>query len=238
MILRALENRVLALLDDPIIDKTIECTSKIPNWFHDWRAGKKIFIDLSGCHIDVKRLLANAIFQMVRTLVPDEEASKLQNLIIIDEAHEILGKPTTKNYENDDFIAREQLDKIFTVLSREYRSKGISFIVAIQTPEKLFDSTVTLPSLKMLFRLGYPSDKLFSNNQDEQDFLRLQKKRQLLVLNGINAETYAIKTINYSYQYDIDHKNEEINISCSYCRNFVDYNARFCSICGKPVSSK
>ena len=195
-ILRAIKNRVLSLLSDPVLDKTLELTSEVPRWFLEWRAGKKILIDLSMCNIHVKRLLTSAIFQLVRTLTPDIEPGRLQNIIVIDEAHQILEKPITNNPDDDDFIAREQLEIIFSALLREYRSKGLAFVFSDNTPWRLFECVLTLPSLKILFRLGHPCEELFTNDLEEQRFISLLKNRQAFVLNGITSDRFVMQTID------------------------------------------
>ncbi len=238
-ILRALKNRVLSLLSNPVLEKAINLApnDEIPQWFKDWRKGKKVFLDLSMCNIYEKRLITNAIFQLIRSRTPDIEVGKLQNIILIDEAHQILEKSITNNYDDDDYISRTQLEKIFNELLREFRSKGFSFILSDQTPSRLFDCVITLPSLKILFRVGHPCNTRLVGNQKEQDFLMLQKNRQALVLNGITGEKYIIETLDFS----LPHQGPEGSIRsiddqrfCEYCGTQVDSDAKFCDCCGKP----
>jgi len=195
-ILRAINNRILSLLSDPILKKTIELTKEFPIWIKEWLGGKKVFLDLSMCNIHVKRLLSNAIFQMVRALLPDRETGGLNYLIVIDEAHQILGKSISNNPDDDDYIAREQLEKIFADLMKVFRSRGLSFILADQEPNRLFNCISTLPSLKFLFRLGYPDNALFSGDRNEQNFLSIQRNRYVLILNGITGERFIFRTLN------------------------------------------
>ena len=238
-ILRAIKNRVLSLLSNSDLQKTINLKDdiKIPSWFKDWRNGKKIYLDLSRCTIYEKRLLTNAIFQMIRALTPDVELGRLQNIILIDEAHQILEKPISNNYDDDDYISREQLEKIFNELLREFRSKGLSFILSDQTPSRLFDCVTLLPSLKIVFRVGYPCNTRMIGNPKEQEFLMLQKNRQALILNGITGEKYVIETLDFiipnkngNKLYD---KKNKIEI-CPYCETKIDFNSNFCIYCGKP----
>ena len=200
-ILRAIQNRVLTLLSNPVLDRTLKLSSdtKIPNWFREWKDGKTIFIDLSMCNIHIKRLLTMAILQMVKTLTPDVEATNLQNIIAIDEAHQITEKSITTNPDDDDFISREQLEKIFNTLLREYRSKGLSIVFADQTPHRLFSCVTTLPSLKILFRLSHLDNSMFTNNREIQEYLALQKNRHTVIMNGNNEEFFVIKTVDYFY---------------------------------------
>jgi len=211
-ILRALNNRITSLLDDPILEKTIQLTPDIPEWYQDWLNGKNVFLDLSMCNVYVKRLLANAIFQMTRALIPDIEIGTLQHIILLDEAHQILEKILSNNPDDDDYISKEQLEKIFTNLLRVFRSKGLAFIISDQIPHRLFESATTLPSLKILFRLGYPDNIIFSNDNNELNLLSSLEKRIALMVNGNTGEKYAFKTLNQNlneYTIKTPHKQHK-----------------------------
>jgi hypothetical protein len=240
-ILRALKNRVLSLLSNPDLQMAITLSDNddIPQWFTEWRKGKKIFLDFSMCNLYEKRLLTSAIFQLIRSLTPDIDIGKLQNIILIDEAHQILEKPISNNYDDDDYISREQLEKIFNELLREFRSKGMSFILSDQTPSRLFTCVTTLPSLKFLFRVGHPCNTTLIGNPKEQDFLMLQKNRQALILNGISGEKYIIETIDYQLPSKIrvnSSDTENIENFCPYCKGNVEIDSTSCELCGNPIS--
>ena len=200
-ILRALENRIPTLLADPILDKMLALLSpaEIPSWFQEWKEGKTIFIDLCMCNIYVKRLITSAIFQMVRTLTPDKEAGKLENIIVVDEAHQIFEESISKNPNSDEFISKEQLKLIFNHLMREFRSKGLSFILVDNVPNRLFSCATTLPSLKILFILDHLDMDVFTKNPQIQEYLILQSPRNALILNGNNEEIFVIRTLDYQY---------------------------------------
>ncbi len=199
-ILRAIENRVLSLFPDPILERTLEYNdSKIPIWFHQLRRGKKIYLDLSMCNIYIKRLLANAIFQMIRTLTPDLEVGELKMIIVIDEANHILETYRNGNINSFDYISRVQLEEIFKTLLREFGGKGLAFIIADQTPSDLFDCVTKLPSLKILFRLGDKCIQRFLNDRKDQEFLSLLKKRHALVIDGVSGKRFVIETLDYDF---------------------------------------
>jgi len=243
-IVRAIKNRVLSLLSNQVLIDTLSLNKEnsTPKWFSEWQEGKKIFLDFSMCTIYEKRLLTNAIFQLIRVLIPDREAGKLKNIILIDEAHQILEKPITNNYDDDDFISREQLEKIFNELLREFRSKGLSFMLSDQTPSRLFECVTTLPSLKIIFRVGYPCNKTMIGNPVEQEFLMCQKNRQALVLNGVNGEKFIIETLDFKLNNQVEiEKIEEIDELpeqnlCPFCRNPTNDDDFMCSHCGEPLS--
>jgi hypothetical protein len=195
-ILRAIRNRILSLLSDPILERTLKIRKEIPSWITDWFFKKTIFLDFSMCNIYVKRLLANALFQMIRAFLPENEAKTIEYLIVMDEAHILLEKSITHNPDDDDYITREQLEKIFANLMKTFRSKGFSFLLADQEPHRLFSCVTTLPSLKFIFRLGYPDNLLFSADKEDQNFISLQRNRNSLILNGITGEKYCFRTLD------------------------------------------
>ena len=198
-ILTAIENRVLSLFSDPKLEEIMSLNKheKIPKWYDIWKKGNKVYIDLSSCNYYVKLLLVNAILQIIRALENPNDVNGLKSLIVIDEANEILNKPKDYFVNYDEYVARAQLEKIFTNILLELRSKGLGFILVSQMPSKLFTSATELPSIKVLFRLGESCIKYFFDDPQERDFLRLLKDRRALVLNGNNGDRYAIETIPF-----------------------------------------
>ena len=63
-------------------------------------------------------IILQIIFQLVRNLTPDYEVGKLQHLIIIDEAHQILERSREQFTNNDFYIAKEQLENIFNKITK------------------------------------------------------------------------------------------------------------------------
>ncbi len=118
-------------------------------------------------------------------------------LIVIDEAHAILEKPITTNSDDADFIMKEQMAKIFSELLKEYRSRGVGFIIADQSPSRLFDDVISQPSIKVIFREDYPNNLLFSEDSLERQILTQLENRLSLVINGATGEKCLIKTLDY-----------------------------------------
>jgi hypothetical protein len=196
-LLQVFRNRMNTFDEDKVQD-VLKITESLPNWVSEWINGENIFLDLSMCSKFVKMLIVNAIFQLVRTLTKDSEAEELKYLIVIDEAHAILEKPITTNSDDADFIMKEQMAKIFSELLKEYRSRGVGFVIADQSPARLFDDVVSQPSIKVIFREDYPNSLLFSEDPAERQILTQLPNRLALVINGATGEKYIIKTINYS----------------------------------------
>lgn len=150
------------------------------------------------CNKYTKMIIVNAIFQLIRTITKDSEEEKLKYLIVIDEAHTILEKPITTNSDDADFIMKEQMAKIFSELLKEYRSRGVGFVIVDQSPSRLFDDVASQPSIKILFRQDYPNNTLFSEDPFERQLLTQLSHRFALVLNGATGERYLMKSLEYS----------------------------------------
>ncbi len=198
-ITQLIKDRVYRVLGDINLQKTVELTHELPSWYNEWRKGKKIFLDMSMCSIDAKRLIVSALLQMIIALAPRvSDTDQLKNLIVIDEAHQIMERAKiSPHYYDVEAITRDQLEKVFKNLLNEFRARGLAFIIADQEPHKLFDDVATSPSLKILFRLDGSSSKLFNAlTMEEQKKLTRQKFRNALILNGATGEKYAIRTLN------------------------------------------
>lgn len=199
---RAIDNRVFQILDDKTFKKSLELEKDangrqvIPDWYIKWRSGEKIFLDMTACEEDEKHFLTNAIFQMISTLTPDVEKERLKHLIVIDEAHQILEKALTTDPDDEEFVMKAQLKKNFTRLLREFRSKGLGMIIADNRPSVLFESVPDSASLKVLFRLAYPCNEIFTNDSEEKEMLLQLENRQALVMNGTTGNKYLIKTLD------------------------------------------
>ncbi len=139
------------------------------------------------------------IFNFFFSITTDKEAEELKYLIVIDEAHAILEKPITNNSDDADFIMKEQMAKIFSELLKEYRSRGVGFVIADQSPSQLFEDVVSQPSIKVIFRQDHPNNTLFSEDPFDRQMLTQLENRLALVNNGATGEKYLIKTLDYLF---------------------------------------
>jgi len=182
------------VFDEDKIQEVLKISSELPKWFRDWLDGKNTFLDLSMCSKFIMMLVVNAIFQLIRAITKDNLIEQLKYIVVIDEAHIILEKPITNNSDDADFIMKEQMAKIFSELLKEYRSRGVGFILADQSPSSLFDEISSQPSIKIIFREDYPNNTLFSEDIRERQIITQVPNRLALVINGATGEKYLIKT--------------------------------------------
>ncbi|MFX1297419.1 MAG: ATP-binding protein [Promethearchaeota archaeon] len=186
------------VFDEQKIQNVLRLSDNLPEWINKWINGKNIYLDLSMSSKFIKLLVVNAIFQVVRAITKDNIIEQLKYVIVIDEAHAILEKPITNNSDDADFIMKEQMAKIFSELLKEYRSRGVGFIIADQSPDGLFSDVVSQPSIKVIFREDYPNNLLFSEDSIERQILTQFPNRLSLVINGSTGEKYIIKTLDYN----------------------------------------
>ncbi|MBY8990534.1 MAG: ATP-binding protein [Candidatus Lokiarchaeota archaeon] len=72
---------------------------------------------------------------------------------------------------------KEQIAKIFSDLLKEYRSRGIGFAIADQSPDNLFKDVTSQPSTKIIFREDFPNNTLFSEDSFERQILTQLQNR-------------------------------------------------------------
>ena len=195
-LLQVFRNR-MNVFDEDKVQNVLKITEELPKWVSNWLSGENIFLDLSMSSKFVKMLIVNAIFQLVRTVTKDSETEELKYLIVIDEAHAILEKPITTNSDDADFIMKEQMAKIFSELLKEYRSRGVGFVIVDQSPDNLFKDVASQPSIKVIFRQDFPNNTLFSEDPNERQMLTQLENRLALAINGPTGEKYLIKTLDY-----------------------------------------
>jgi hypothetical protein len=76
----------------------------------------------------------------------------------------------------------------------ENRSQDLSLIFADPNPHYLFSSVLTIPGLKILFRLSHLDNKFFPYNLKLLEYLTLLKLRLAAVLNRYSGENFTIET--------------------------------------------
>jgi len=202
-ITRAIKNRVIKLVSSPTIDKILEL-GPIPQWFEEWKRGRNVFIDLSRFSKNGKRLVTHAIFQMIRTLMPEMRTNILRNVIMIDEISEILEKSQSQNSDDDETVTKHHLEIVFTAFLRAFRSRGVSLMLTDHLPSKLFEAVYKLPNIKILFRTDKGCLQLFGLNSEEQEAVFNQKVRRALVIDGVNARRFSIHTMEYHHKQSED----------------------------------
>ncbi|MFX1294624.1 MAG: hypothetical protein ACFFD2_07200 [Promethearchaeota archaeon] len=196
-ILTAFRRRVGELFKNPEIRDTLrlnnEISNNIPEWFTKWKAGELVILDLTKCDDKEQHLLTMFILQMVETLISFENNSnKLRYIINIDEAHRILGKSRDTDPESVEFIMKNNINNSFSNTIEECGGKGLGFINSEQRPYQLLDSAIDSARTKVLFRLGYPSNEIFTGNIKEREMLLSLPNRYALVIN--ENERYLCKT--------------------------------------------
>ena len=206
-LLRAIENRVLRILSDPRLEKILEA-GPIPEWFTQWRNGKNVVIDLSSFKTSVKRLLIHAIFQLVRTHMPDltlrEQYSKgvnelkLRNIIMMDEIGPFFAKPRDQSVNDDETVTKHFLEVAFENYLSSFRSRGIGVILADQRPSRLFEGVYRLPSIKILFKTDIGCLQRFTLNNDDVEVISGLGRRQAYIDDGPNSRKFTFMTIEFN----------------------------------------
>ncbi|MFX1569023.1 MAG: hypothetical protein ACFFCV_11730 [Promethearchaeota archaeon] len=229
----ALNTRINTQLSNPILVNTLNPFNNVGNWYEDWLNGKIVQIDLYSCNEWEQRLISILILQTIRTLTPDLGVKGLKHLIEIDEAHRIFKKLTSPGkHKSDDYIACEQIIKIFEIMFSEFRDRGISFFIADQRADILDDSAISLPSLKFLMHQSLASVECFTKDpQKIETIIRLTNRYCVLDL-GATGEFFSFKTADY---IPVKFYNKEIamvsKVLCPSCEKIIDITHQTCPYC-------
>ena len=204
----AIENRVIRLLNSPVLKKIVKLRKELPTWFREWKKGKDVFIDLTGCKSTIKkRLIMLLIFQMISKFTPELDEldsdkkfyGNLQHLIMLDEIGEFLSVASSPIYSDDEHLAKYYVNEKFENFLGVFRSRGVSLIYIDNKPSRLFESVYSLPSIKIVFRTAHSCNHLFTKIIEEQEFLKGLEHRRAIVIDGVNGYKYEIFTPEFEY---------------------------------------
>ena len=160
--IQAIENRLSAFVDTGLMDLfSIDEKGKYPAWFEAWLSGKSFFVNLKAPQ-NIQRFAIFALLNLIRHRLGGEEVNHLRNLIMIDEAHVLSGPPPNRlSVDDDELITFNLQTQLFTNLINEFRSRGLSIILADQREETLEFARTT--GLKVLFRTRITGEYLDEN---------------------------------------------------------------------------
>ena len=204
----AIENRVIRLFNSPVLNKIVRLRKELPKWFREWKNGKDVFIDLTGCKSAVKkRLILLLIFQMISIFTPELDEldfkkkilGNLQYVIMIDEIGDFLAEASSPIYSDDEHLAKHYVNEKWENILGVFRSRGVSLISADNKPSRLFESVHSLPSIQIVFRTAHSCNYLFTRIIEEQEFLKGLEHRRAIVIDGVNGYKYEIYTPDFYY---------------------------------------
>ncbi len=166
----------------------------IPNWFNKWMEGETVLLDFTKCTEEEQHLIGMMILHMIDVLIPidREKSNMLKYILVLDEAHRLLGEPGDKHPESPEFIMKNKTNSSFSRFANESRKKGLGIIKADQKPHSLLPSAVDSARQKILFKLGYPSPQIFTGSMNEREMLLNLPGRYALIMT--NTERYLMKT--------------------------------------------
>ena len=202
----AIENRVIRLLNSPVLEKIVRLRKELPKWFTEWKNGKDVFIDLTGCKSTIKkRLIMLLIFQMISKFTPElneldsdkKKYGNLQHVIMLDEIGEFLSVASSPIYSDDEHLARHYVNEKFENFLGVFRSRGVSLMYIDNKPSRLYESVYSLPSIKIVFRTAHSCNHLFTKIIEEQEFLKGLEHRRAIVIDGVNGYKYEIFTPDF-----------------------------------------
>ena len=118
---------------------------------------------------------------------------------------------STSKHKSDDYVACEQIEKIFSIIFSEFRDRGISFLLADQRADHLHDSAIKLPALKFMMGLDSDSVERYSKNPQHIEVITHLPNRHCVFDNGATGEFYSFISMDY-FPEKIESKYEQQEI--------------------------
>ncbi|MHA1684082.1 MAG: ATP-binding protein [Promethearchaeota archaeon] len=116
----------------------------------------------------------------------DEIEASTNNLIVIDEAHELLPSRSRISHLSSEFYTF--IEKEFHKIAKEGRKYGISLVVATQLVSELNEVVEQNAQTKIFFELSPRDVKIIKPDKDVKSFLGTLKRGQAIVYSRDNLE--------------------------------------------------
>ncbi len=191
--IQAIQNRVSAFVDTGLMELfSLKEEYDYPPWFKAWLGGKSFFINLKAPQ-NIQRFTIFALLNLIRYHLGAKETNHLKNLIMIDEAHVLSGPPPKRlSVDDDEMVTFNVQTQIFSNLINEFRSRGVSLVLADQQEETLEFAKTT--GLKVFLRTRITGEYLDENTLK---LISRLKNRHAIVLS--ENEVVQIKTPNFMF---------------------------------------
>jgi hypothetical protein len=178
-LITAVENRRDKMLALRLMD-LFSYKETYPEWIKRWLSGESFFLDLSHVPQDIQRFIVCSLLNLIQFKPEIAETSELQNFILIDEAHRLVGSPPSRLHPNDDEMVtiNLQLENMANFFN-EFRFQGISLAVSDQRIDRVeYASNV---GLKIYFhsRTAYSVNETLS--EENLEYISHLKSREILV---------------------------------------------------------
>ena len=160
---------------------------------------KPTVIELNAIADDEQKALIMALLLIGICLFTKSKGSgsgKLNNILMIDEAHVLLDTHTGSSYEQS--IAQNTTVKSLQKMIAEIRSFGTGIIIADQVPSKVTNDIVADTDIKVSFRLVEQNERnIFSNStnmseQQAQHLARLKRGEAIVYYSNLDSPKIII----------------------------------------------
>lgn len=188
--------------------RVLRCVRSVPPMNRIWTRHTIIEMDrLSrklACLLTLFVLLH--IRQAARTF--PETAALLRLLVVIEEAHNLVGPNTQAEPSEDNPDPKAYASEFVCRMLAEMRAMGVAVVISDQSPSAVAAEVVKLPATKLAFQQPDEMDRavmgaamLFGKNEHE-DIARLQPGEAYLFTNGYHRPQ-KIRTVNLHEQMDL-----------------------------------
>lgn len=185
---------------------------------------KPTVIELAAIHNKTEKSFLMALLLLNIASYIDSnylEEGKLRNVVLIEEAHNLLAT-TDSNEEGvakPNAIAQELIKNMLA----EKRAQGLGIVIADQSPEKVGSDVIKLTNIKLGFNLAEKSDKDIFANSTNMDSQQIERMTQLVegeaffFMGGMSKpEEVVIPDNRANLDIDITISNDAVRKMCSY----------------------
>lgn len=149
-------------------------------------------------------LLLNNIYAYVEDNFPNQ--GLLRNMILLEEAHALLGADTTK--QEGTANASAAAVRLFTNMLKEIRSRGVGMVISDQSPKKVTQDVVAGTAIKVAFQLTEEGERTMlaestaMNEIQKRRLVKLTRGQAFVFFRGLD-EAEEIMTDNYRDEHGI-----------------------------------
>lgn len=199
-LIESLQKSIERFRQEPRLKNAVKYRKKPPEWFNRWKAGKKVFIDLSECQYFARIFAFGLMIQLANNLTPHTNEKRPQGLIIVEDGNEIFSDRIFEGSLEMIDDRREDADEMFRTflhfenttlgyvfekwIGFELSYRNVSVVTVSSRFTEMYDCISRYAELIFLFKLGKTDRNNYKYNPDLKDTISNLREHQALVLGS------------------------------------------------------
>jgi hypothetical protein len=192
------------------IGRVFQCRRSVPDIEHLIKV--PVIFESNSLSADPARILMLFKLTQVRELYkvsPHLRKNTLNYVIVLEEAHVILGRVGDSAPSEDNPDVRAQITEFFCRMMAELRGLGICIIIVDQLPTAIASQVIKITSSKLAFRQVADQDRqqiggtMLFGDIEMEDIARLEPAEAFFITEGF-FRSRRIRTVNLYEIFDLD----------------------------------